>query len=103
MFDKPRGRLRRTALPPRSVGLVTFSFALLGLGVVAYAVSLPSLIQVAQRSEERSFATVFVDGDGSVPVRVTPGDPVEVHPGDEVRLGSRTTFVLVEGVADMAR
>lgn len=62
MFDKPRRRLRRTALPPRSVGLVTFSFALLGLGVVAYAVSLPSLIQVAQRSEERSFATVFVDG-----------------------------------------
>lgn len=50
-----------------------------------------------------SNGTVVVDGDGSVPVRVTPGDPVEVHPGDEVRLGSRTTFVLVEGIADMAR
>lgn len=62
IFDTSRRRLRRTALPPRLVGLVTFSFALLGLSVVTYAASLPSLIQVAQRTEERGFADVFVEG-----------------------------------------
>lgn len=62
IFDTSRRRLRRTALPPRLVGLVTFSFALLGLGVVTYAASLPSLIQVAQRTEERGFADAFVEG-----------------------------------------
>lgn len=62
IFDTSRRRLRRTALPPHLVGLVTFSFALLGLGVVTYAASLPSLIQVAQRTEERGFADVFVEG-----------------------------------------
>ncbi len=62
IFDTSRRRLRRTALPPRLVGLVTFSFALIGLGVVTYAASLPSLIQVAQRTEERGFADAFVEG-----------------------------------------
>ena len=62
IFDTSRRCLRRTALPPRLVGLVTFSFALLGLGVVTYAASLPSLIQVAQRTEERGFADAFVEG-----------------------------------------
>lgn len=62
IFDTSRRRLRRTALPPRLVGLVTFSFALLGLGAVTYAASLPSLIQVAQRTEERGFADAFVEG-----------------------------------------
>lgn len=62
IFDTSRRRLRRTALPPHLVGLVTFSFALLGLGVAAYAASLPSLIQVAQRTEERGFADAFVEG-----------------------------------------
>lgn len=62
IFDTSRRRLRRTALPPHLVGLVTFSFALLGLGVVTYAASLPSLIQVAQRTEERGFADAFVEG-----------------------------------------
>lgn len=62
IFDTSRRRLRRTALPSHLVGLVTFSLALLGLGVVTYAASLPSLIQVAQRTEERGFADVFVEG-----------------------------------------
>lgn len=62
IFDTSRRRLRRTALPPHLVGLVTFSFALLGLGVVTYAASLPSLIQAAQRTEERGFADAFVEG-----------------------------------------
>ena len=62
IFDTSRRRLRRTALPPHLVGLVTFSCALLGLGVVTYAASLPSLIQVAQRTEERGFADAFVEG-----------------------------------------
>ena len=62
IFDTSRRCLRRTALSPRLVGLVTFSFALLGLGVVTYAASLPSLIQVAQRTEERGFADAFVEG-----------------------------------------
>lgn len=62
IFDTSRRRLRRTALPSHLVGLVTFSFALLGLGVVTYAASLPSLIQVAQRTEERGFADAFVEG-----------------------------------------
>lgn len=50
-----------------------------------------------------SNGTVVVDGGGLAPVRVEPGVPVEVHPGDEVRLGSETTFILVEGTAEMAR
>ena len=50
-----------------------------------------------------SNGTVVVDGDGSAPVRVEAGMTVEVHPGDEVRLGASTTFVLVEGIAEMAR
>ncbi len=74
IFDTPRRRLRRTAPPPRMLGLVTFSFALLGLGVVTYAVSLPSLIQVAQRSEERGFADIFAEGlfGSGVPVGGAP-------------------------------
>lgn len=62
IFDTSRRRLRRTALSPHLAGLVTFSFALLGLGVVTYAAALPSLIQVAQRGGERDFADAFVEG-----------------------------------------
>ncbi|WP_156848876.1 FHA domain-containing protein [Collinsella intestinalis] len=50
-----------------------------------------------------SNGTVVVDGDGSAPLRIAKNEAVEIHPGDEVRLGSRTTFVLVEGAAEMAR
>ena len=58
----PRSRLRRTALSPRMVGLVTFSFSLLALGVIAYAASLPSLIQVSSRSDEQSLAYILAKG-----------------------------------------
>lgn len=47
--------------------------------------------------------TVVVDEGGASPVRVEAGMTVEVHPGDEVRFGASTTFVLVEGTAEMAR
>lgn len=50
-----------------------------------------------------SNGTVVVDGAGSAPVRIKEGEPFEIHPGDEVRLGSKTTFILVEGTAEMAR
>ena len=46
-----RTRLRKTALTPRLVGLVTFSFSLLGLGVASYAATLPSLVEIAERVE----------------------------------------------------
>ena len=42
---KTRARLRRAALSPRMVGLVTFSLSLLALGVIAYTASLPSLME----------------------------------------------------------
>lgn len=47
--------------------------------------------------------TVVIAGDGSAPLRVKEDKTVEVHPGDEVRFGANTAFILVEGVADMAR
>ena len=50
-----------------------------------------------------SNGTVVVDEGGASPVRVEAGMTVEVHPGDEVRFGASTTFVLVEGTAEMAR
>ncbi len=50
-----------------------------------------------------SNGTAVVDGDGAEPRRIEGGEAVEVHPGDEIRLGRGTTFVLVEGMADMAR
>ena len=71
---KTRARLRRAALSPRMVGLVTFSLSLLVLGVIAYTASLPSLIQASRRSEERSlsarvakglFGAVDADADGA--------------------------------------
>lgn len=43
--------LRKTALTPRLVGLVTFSFSLLGLGVASYAATLPSLVEIAEHVE----------------------------------------------------
>lgn len=46
-----RSRLRKTALSPRLVGLVTFSFSLLGLGVAGYAATLPSLVEIAEHVE----------------------------------------------------
>lgn len=62
IFDTSRRRLRRTALPLRLLGLVTFSFSLLGLSGVTYAASLPALIQAAQRTEERGLAGAFIEG-----------------------------------------
>ncbi len=62
IFDTPRRHLRRTVLPPHLLGLVTFSFALLGSGGVTYAASLPALIQAAQHAGEHGIADVFVEG-----------------------------------------
>ena len=44
IFDTSRRRLRRTALPPRLVGLVTFSFALLGLRSALMRVCPPKMV-----------------------------------------------------------
>lgn len=74
LSGKTRARLRRAALSPRMVGLVTFSLSLLVLGVIAYTASLPSLIQASRRSEERSlsarvakglFGAMDADADGA--------------------------------------
>lgn len=62
LADKRQRRPRSGPLSPALTGLVTFSFALLGMGVVAYASSLPSLVEASQRSDETSLYTVFVDG-----------------------------------------
>ncbi len=74
LSGKTRARLRRAALSPRMVGLVTFSLSLLVLGVIAYTASLPSLIQASRLSEESSlsariakglFGAVDADADGA--------------------------------------
>ena len=62
LSGKTRARLRRAALSPRMVGLVTFSLSLLVLGVIAYTASLPSLIQASRRSEERSLSARVAKG-----------------------------------------
>lgn len=60
--DRPRRRPRSGSLTPALTGLITFSFALLGMGVVAYASSLPSLVEASQRADEESLYNVFVEG-----------------------------------------
>ncbi len=45
LSGKTRARLRRAALSPRRLGLVTFSLSHLVLGVIAYTASLRSLME----------------------------------------------------------
>lgn len=106
-----RARLRRTALSPRMAGLVTFSFSLLILGIVAYTVSLPSLIQASQRSERESLTHVIAKGMfGADGLFAEGGDAEDGKEGDSGSFGGegsgssgkgfRLGGVVIQGVID---
>ena len=121
LSGKTRARLRRAALSPRMVGLVTFSLSLLVLGVIAYTASLPSLIQASRRSEERSlsarvakglFGAVDADADGAgdgtgaqgdeaadVAAGVPEGGEAAERPKKGANLGGLTIQGVISGVA----
>ena len=53
---------RRLALPSALIGLVVFSFTLLGFGSIVYTAALPSLVAAAEQTSEGAYSRI-VSGD----------------------------------------
>lgn len=116
LSGKTRTRLRRAALSPRMVGLITFSFSLVILGIIAYTASLPSLIQASQRSDEERLSHVVAQGlfggDAMGKKGSADGDEAEDPSGESdeeeasdqqkgrVTLGGMTLQGVISGVAN---